>query len=240
MILPMIGWLFHASNSATSMMCMVVAIVFFVSGRHPAVARDPRKVLILGIACIVILVVLELVIDLSTTVIAMLGRQPDLTTRVPMWWDLFSMVRNPMVGYGYESFWLGERQFILLDRWGVSGQAHNGYLQVYLDLGLIGVFLLLAWLVSGIRKAADQLSHDYPISILRLCLLVVIVFYNWTEASFHGANLIWSLFIMGGMDIPDRHPHVEFEQDTVNAWDAAPCPDGNHADGRQWKTDAAR
>ena len=220
MMLPMIGWLFFKADSATSLVCMFVAVVLFAVGRQPAVAGDPRTALTLGAALLALFVALELTVNLSATAIAMLGRRPDLTTRVPMWWDLLSMVKNPVVGFGYESFWLGSRRLLMVERWGISGQAHNGYLQVYLDLGIIGLVILMGWFLSGLRKVIHQLSIDYPAAILRLCLIVVIVIYNWTEASFYGASLMWSLFIFGCMDVPERQPHFELEHEDGNTWGA--------------------
>jgi exopolysaccharide production protein ExoQ len=228
-MLPMIAWLFLMADSATSMVCMIVAVVLFAAARHPAAAKDPRMALTLGAAGIVLFVALEWTVNLSATTIAMLGRRPDLTTRVPMWWDLLAMVKNPITGFGYESFWVGSRRLIVLERWGISGQAHNGYLQVYLDLGIIGLFILVGWCISGFRKSIHQLSVDYPTAILRICLLVVIVLYNWTEASFFGASLMWSLFIFGCMDVPEHQPRLEFEEDGIDAWWAVQGPDrGNH------------
>ena len=202
MILPMIAWLFYMANSATSMTCMFITFGLFILGRQPGVARNPRRVLTLGFALIGLFGVLEFFFGFSETVIALLNRRQDLTTRVPMWRDLLATVRNPIIGFGYESFWLGDRRDIISERWGIFGQAHNGYLQVYLDLGLIGLFILVAWILSGLKNIANYLTIDYPSGILRLSFIVVVIFYNWTEATFYGPSLMWSLFLLGCMDIP--------------------------------------
>ena len=135
-IIPMIAWLLYMANSATSLACMVVAVCLFVVGRQPVVVREPRRILAIGIACIVLFGIMELTFDVKDTVITMLGRRPDLTTRVPMWEDLLSMVRNPIVGFGYESFWLGARRQYMVEHWGIVCQAHNGYLEMYLNLAI--------------------------------------------------------------------------------------------------------
>ena len=62
------------------------------------------------------------------------------------------MHTNPLVGTGYESFWLGPR---LKDVWAQTGaginEAHNGYLEVYLNQGLIGLVLLGGFLIASYR-----------------------------------------------------------------------------------------
>ena len=196
-ILPMTAWLLYMSNSATSLACMFVAVGLFLVGRQPAVARVPSRIVVLVIACIVLYGIMEMAFEMKESVISMLGRRPDLTTRVPMWEDLLSMVTNPLVGFGYESFWLGERQQIFLERWSIAHNAHNGYIETYLNLGLVGLAFLLGWILSGLRKVVRQLVIDYQGAMLKFCFIVVVVLYNYTEAIFYGVNNIWMIFILG-------------------------------------------
>ena len=206
-MLPMIAWLLYMANSATSLACLVVAICLFLVARLPAMAHEPRRILALGIACIVLFGIMELTFDVKDTVITMLGRRPDLTTRVPMWEDLLSMVRNPIVGFGYESFWLGARRQYMAEHWGISGQAHNGYLDMYLNLGLIGLFFVLGWIVSGLKKVQRNLEVDYPAAMLRLCFIIVVTLYNYTEATFFGVSSMWMLLFLAVMSAPERQEH---------------------------------
>ena len=200
-IIPMIAWLLYMANSATSLACMVVAVCLFVVGRQPVVVREPRRILAIGIACIVLFGIMELTFDVKDTVITMLGRRPDLTTRVPMWEDLLSMVRNPIVGFGYESFWLGARRQYMVEHWGIVCQAHNGYLEMYLNMGLIGLLFVVGWIISGLKKVQRYLYINYPAAILRLCFIVVVSLFNYTEATFFGVSSLWVLFFLGIIDV---------------------------------------
>ena len=145
---------------------------------------------------------MEISFDASETFITMLGRDATLTTRVPMWHGLLEMAENPLIGFGYEIFWTGERQLITFERWYEINQAHNGYLELYLNLGLIGLFILVAWILSGLKHIASHLRIDYPIAILNLCLVVVFILYNWTEVALSGVNNMWLLFILGTATLP--------------------------------------
>lgn len=199
-IAPMITWLLYMADSATSLACLIVALCIFAVGRQPAMVSKPQRILSLVIACVVLFGIMEITFDVKNTVIAMLGRRPDLTTRVPMWEDLLTMVKNPLLGFGYESFWLGNRQQIVFDKWGLSGNAHNGYLQMYLDLGYIGLFFVVTWILSGLRNIAQELIIDYPAAVLRFCFIVVVCLYNYTEATFNGVSNIWIILLLGIMD----------------------------------------
>jgi exopolysaccharide production protein ExoQ len=205
-ILPMIAWLFNMADSATSFACMVIAICLFLVGRQPVVSRKPLRILTISITFIALYSALELVFDMSGTIIEMLGRRPDLTTRVPMWEDLLSMVKNPIVGFGYESFWLGDRQKTIMEKWRITLSAHNGYLEMYLNLGLIGLFILVGWFLSGLRKVAHLLVIDYPAAILKLCFIVVLVLHNWTEAAFYATNIMWIIFMLATIEVPGNSP----------------------------------
>jgi O-antigen ligase len=156
------------------------------------------------VVLIFILGIMELAFDVKDNIVSMLGRRSDLTTRVPMWEDLLLMVKNPIIGFGYESFWLGDRLIYMVNKWGIKNQAHNGYLEMYLNMGLIGVFFIVGWIVSGLRKVYRYLDIDYSAAVLRFCFIVIVTIYNWTEATFYGNNNMWSLFFFGVMDMVRR------------------------------------
>jgi len=187
------------SNSATSLACLFAGVGLFVIARHPALREEPGKMIKLGIAFIVLFGIMDLAFGLKDAVITLLGRRPDLTTRVPMWEDLLSLVKNPLIGFGYESFWLGDRRQYMNEHWGIVSQAHNGYLEMYLNLGLIGVLFLVIWVFWGLKNIFRHLKVDYPDGIFRLCFLLIIVIYNYTEATFYGVSNLWLLFFVAAM-----------------------------------------
>jgi exopolysaccharide production protein ExoQ len=201
LILPITFWLFNKADSATSLGCMLVAICILALSKNSVVAKSPSRILKLLTTSIFLFLFLEYSFDITNTVITLLGREPDLTTRVPFWHGLLGMVKNPIIGFGFESFWLGQRSSFAKEIWGISGQAHNGYLQVYLDLGIIGILILSGCILSGLRKVARHLTFDYSTGILRLCFIGVALLYNWTEATFYGVSNMWILLLLGIMDI---------------------------------------
>lgn len=202
-IIPMTAWLLYKADSATSLACSIIGVSIFFLAKHPFFTREPRKIIPFGIVTMVILGIAQLLFNIKDTIIIMLGRRPDLTTRVPMWKDLLSMVKNPITGFGYESFWLGERLVHVQSEWGQLIQAHNGYIEMYLNMGIIGVFFILCWIISGIKKVNKNIVYDYPSGILRLCLIITVLFYNYTEATFYGPNSMWMLLFIGIMDPPE-------------------------------------
>jgi O-antigen ligase len=89
----------------------------------------------------------------------MLGRQEQsegLTGRVPLWNELFGYVRaRPLEGYGYMAFWTEKNiEDLSADMEWTLREAHNGYLETVLGVGLIGGAILLAVVVVGLGRAA--------------------------------------------------------------------------------------
>jgi O-antigen ligase len=201
-LMGMAAWLLDKAQSATSLACSVVAVsMFSVCCLEIIAKKTGRIVAIVMITCFFGLF-LEATLGVKDIVIELLGRNTSLTERVPMWETLLGMTTNPVVGAGFQSFWMGERLEKIWQDLGVQfTQAHNGYLEQYLNLGYIGVTFLGVILLSGLFKVRNQLGVDYPAAMLRLCFIITAVLYNYTEASFYGVNNIWLLTLFGIIEI---------------------------------------
>ncbi len=199
-LLAMLAWLLHMSQSATSLACAVVAAGLFLAGR--VMSRKPGRIMTWGVGVFLLILVLDATTDLKASLLHILGREATLTGRTNVWDMLRQMVVDPFVGAGFMSFWSGSRMDIIWRNLGVSiNQAHNGYLEQYLNLGYIGVAFILAIMFSGLLKVRRQLNVDYPSALLRLCFILVAVLYNYTEASFYGLNNMWLLLLFGVMEV---------------------------------------
>ena len=200
-ILPMIAWLLHMANSATSLACTIAAIGIFAVGCQPAMVNNPRRILHLGIVCVALFGVMEYAFGIKDFIIVMLGRNPDFTGRQEIWNNYLSLVRNPIFGYGYESFYMSVQ---LQDMAEHIPSSHNGYLEMYLNLGIVGVMFVFGWILSGLIKFQRQLKIDYRAAILSLGFITVVTLYNWTESSFAGVSIMWSLLLFAVMSIPGQ------------------------------------
>jgi O-antigen ligase len=130
-----------------------------------------------------------------------------MTGRAFLWEYLKSHAGNPLVGVGYESFWLGSRLEHIWERFGgPSYQAHNGYLETYLNLGYIGLALIICNIFSGLFKAWKELPSDFSIGILRISLIIAVVLYNYAEAAFSGEGNMLLLFWMAVIEPPVKIP----------------------------------
>ena len=82
-------------------------------------------------------------------------------------------------------------------------EAHNGYLEVYLSLGWIGVALLATLIITGYRNAmVAALRRDPDAGRLKLAFLVAAVTYAFTEAAFRIMGSIWVAFLLAITAVP--------------------------------------
>ena len=199
--LYMIGWLLHMSDSATSLTCLVLGVAtMIVAGWRLVNKRFIGTYVVVGI---LIVVVMQVTFDAYAHMVQFLGRKPDLTDRTAIWADALALQPNPLIGAGFESFWLGPRLEALWAKWWWHpNQAHNGYIETYLNLGAIGVFLLIGLIVSTFRKIAARLQTDFDFGRLRLAFLIAIVLYSYTEAVFKGVHLVWTIFLIIAINYP--------------------------------------
>jgi O-antigen ligase len=202
-ILWMTWWLLSAANSATSLVCLGIgAGTMLLLGRQFVSTRYFGTYVIAGL---LIAALAEVTFGVYNQTVSALGRDPTLTTRTEMWPDLLAIPINPLVGAGFESFWLGDRLSYIWSIWEFRpNQAHNGYLETYLNLGWIGVVLLAAVLVSTYAKAKAELLKDFDFGRLKMGVLFALIAYNHTEAAFRGLHPIWTLFFLISIDYIHR------------------------------------
>ena len=189
-------WLIVKANSMTSLACLVLAGTVIILVGQRSVLRWHIGVPVVA-ALSVILPALVLLLDPLGPLLHSLGRNSTLTGRTLIWHAVLSLQTNPWFGTGFESFWLGNR----LERvWHMSvdgiQEAHNGYLELYLNLGWCGVLLLGAVIVSGYVRAIEAMRHDRQDARLRLALLTATLIFSMTEAGFRMLSPIWLAFLL--------------------------------------------
>ena len=73
-----------------------------------------------------------------------IGRDISMSGRDTLWRDVFrEAVKTPVFGSGYGAFWSEGRGREIAVTWNPR-QAHNAYLDVFVDLGIVGLLLVLS------------------------------------------------------------------------------------------------
>lgn len=195
-------WLLLLSQSATSQLCLVIGcLVLTLAHYGPIRIRHNFTRTIPIAACLGL--VLEFTFNVSDVIIQLLGRDPTLTGRTDIWTTLLNLKTNPVFGVGFASFWLGDRMLSLWETTKLVGlqEAHNGYLETYLELGIVGLCMLCSFLVASYRTICKRLAVSRDFASLSLTFWLIVLIYNVAEASFRN-NLLWVTFLLVGIAVP--------------------------------------
>lgn len=192
LLLVMSIWLLNMADSTTSLICLFLGVIIFIYLRK---SLQHFRVANLAIFCLMLLVAFFL--DDLKMLLGMLGKNTTLTGRTNLWEDLLKIAINPLIGTGYQSFWLSPT---IGELWKIyvyhPNQAHNAYLETYLNGGLIGVILLIATIISTIIKLKRVALLGSIMAIFFYSFFLVTLLYGWTEAIFNRMSPIWFLFLI--------------------------------------------
>ena len=177
MYLTMAGWLLQKANSMTSLATCLVGVILLLVFRYLGPSRPWIHFLFIGL--IPAFVVLILTLEALPQVTAMIGRDPTMTDRTEVWSDLLKIRGNFFLGTGYGGFWIGERLSYMWSKWSwLPNSAHNGYLEIFLQLGIAGLGLLIGCIVSAYIKISVLLKADFYKGLFFMVWLLIFVFYN--------------------------------------------------------------
>lgn len=197
------AYLLYASNSATALSCFLLGGSLMVMTQLFQKARNPA-VLNLAVTAAILVPFSAMFLGIGSGLVETLGRNTTFTGRTAIWHCAIPMVGNPVIGEGFESFWLGQRLLDIekcIDQ-GLN-QAHNGYIEVYLNLGWLGAILLAILLVTGYRRAVAAARCQTRAGSLRLAYFVIAVAYDFSEGGFKMMNPVWICLLLAIAIVPE-------------------------------------
>jgi O-antigen ligase len=196
-VVLMTAWLFVKANSATALVAFGLSAFAMVVSQAMTYRRNPKRISRLTLLGCLSAGFLVPMIGSAASLVSGVGRDATLTGRTAIWDLVLSTNTNPLLGAGYDSFWLGPRVQMFWDKYSFHiNQSHNGYIEIYLNLGLIGLVLFVGLLLVAYRNVNINLLRDYDSGVLWLALFLVVALTNITEAGVRGTSLIWFVFLI--------------------------------------------
>jgi len=180
------------AHSATSGACFVLGAFLMLAIpriRRPTALHALVLVILLGGGLVNLL-------GIQGGVMNAMGRSSDLTGRTEIWKVLEGMDTNPIVGTGFETFWTGSRLEYMNRVFPGINESHNGYLETWLNLGGIGVILIVLVLGQGYCIAVAAFRRDPMLGGLLIAYIVTAVTYNVTEAGFRMLGPEWIFIVL--------------------------------------------
>jgi exopolysaccharide production protein ExoQ len=205
----MILWLQNQARSATAFACLVLGVFLLLFTRLPSVRKQVKHLGAYSLVIGLMVLLLYSIPGILEAFTGMLGRNPTLTGRTDLWAVLLRASTDPVLGTGYKSFWLGSTAAHVWEQFSFHPiQAHNGYLETYLNGGLVGLGLLLGMIISGGGKLKQQVEAGSSFAVFRLSSMMVALFYNWTEALFDQFSLVWIILLVAVLNYSSSYPYT--------------------------------
>jgi exopolysaccharide production protein ExoQ len=189
------------SKDATAYLVLPVLLLLlplFQYARKHSLVRMTAFLSTLGAT--VVGIVFLMIID-PQKILLLLGKNSTLSGRTDIWsmvWDKF--LQRPWLGYGYSAFWMGKDGKESAEIWEALHwpvpHSHNGFLDVLVQVGAIGLLLFLVgyaiFFYKALRcaRASKTILGLFP--MLYLCFMIL---FNFSEGSIiREENLFWVLY----------------------------------------------
>jgi exopolysaccharide production protein ExoQ len=188
------------SSSTTSLLLTIIVIAIFPLYKFLRLKRMLSAALLMFGIPLISYVVFWFVKNYELIMNAM-EKDVTLTGRTLLWQAIWKMVlEHPLFGYGFGAFWLGEdgpSAYI----WSVTNWkpsfSHNGYMEIILQTGFIGLTLFIATLFVNVMNAIKLINQDKRAErMFMLQFLLFSVFYNIAESTLLAPkSIFWILYL---------------------------------------------
>lgn len=137
------------------------------------------------------------------TIFSAIDRDITISGRTKFWPLIIDQIhQRPWLGYGYEAFWHGGWEgkaaniWIYLKKGFEPPHAHNGFLEVALGLGFVGLAIFLASLASTLLRSVAWLrSYHNVLGLVPIVFLIFLLVANITESMLMNDDIVWFLYV---------------------------------------------
>jgi exopolysaccharide production protein ExoQ len=135
----------------------------------------------------------------------MLYGDSSLTGRTVIWdFAQYEIARRPLLGWGYQSFWLvPDSPSVAAPGWvKMMPNAHNGYYDTMLETGYVGLVFLLVFIIATLHAVGRVAEPDPARAQLLLSLALFVILYNFLESLWvRGFEFLWVVFVIVAAEI---------------------------------------
>jgi O-antigen ligase len=180
------------SKSATAAVVTMLMLVLLPM-RKLLYLRTRRLLAAIAVLVPVMMFATVCIVNSAEDLLGAVGRSSSLSGRIPLWQHVLQQIgERPITGYGFSAFWnswQGERVSDAVNWVAAVPHAHNGFLEVWLGLGIVGLALILLSLSRNfllafrVARTNREMEYSWP-----LLLVIFTALYNLTENSFLVVN----------------------------------------------------
>ena len=217
-------WLLRQCDSKTSIIGLILGAVLFLTTKIRVLDKRRSIVWVCLIATPMFLF-LDNTFHVWQPILNVLGRDPTLTNRTEIWTAIKSQPVDPIFGCGYLNFWNMVGPIKMGGSEVEIKTAHNGYLEISLDGGYLGILFLLIMLINAGINHVRSFVRNYPAGVFALATFCMLLLMNITESVFARRGPLWSTFLMttiGYWFLARARDPVEELRTSENSYEFAP------------------
>lgn len=159
-----------ASVGAWIVAAVSVSYILFFQRRVRALKRIPIGWMFVA-GSVLFLVAAVTILPIFSPLFELVGKDATLTGRVPLWNRAIQVMsqNRPLTGYGYGMFWRNESAVSLIQQGfardsfmgNLTTGSHNLLIEMWMSLGLIGLFLFFFTILRCFRKCGEIEENAY-------------------------------------------------------------------------------
>jgi len=191
---------------------VIVALAAVVSIAAEGKAREVRH-RYYRIAWSVIGVGALMVLTYRAQIFSLVGKSPDMTGRTKIWKIVLHLIdQRPLQGWGWTSYWVPwvePYHGLVVINHVPYFQAHNAFLDVWLQLGIIGLGLFLVLIgLTFVKIWRLAVRHTSPLYLWPVLAFVGIVTQNLTESRIL-VEIGWVMLVLFAVKVNEPDEFLE-------------------------------
>lgn len=214
-LLGLAGVLLIMSKGTTALVMSLLGVMLFPFFLFLRNQYKLRTVLIASGIMVAAVLSTLFIANIETIIVDILGKSLTLTGRDELWAaSLYKAYQKPLFGYGYGAFWTNpsENYFIDSQTWTSSPtHAHNGFIDLFLDLGVIGLTLFLVSFGTCLYRVLRFLVLTSKIEYFyTLLFLIITTVFNFTLIGtiLDEGHVFWILYISTALSGIREHEDI--------------------------------
>ncbi|MDZ7949523.1 O-antigen ligase [Nostoc sp. DedQUE09] len=191
----------RSTTSLTILLTMVLLLPFYRS-----LKRTNYKLQVIMITSTLMLMIVFSILLLNNieTVVGTSGKDLTFNGRSDLWELVISKIlERPWLGYGFSGFWTSNAASKLRATYDWASNAHNGFLEIFLELGFLGFLTFAAGFVRFFLMALTRTISvaKKPEDYWPMQILIIIVIVNFSEARLLTPSWNWLMYVTTSLSL---------------------------------------
>ncbi|MFN6483404.1 MULTISPECIES: O-antigen ligase [unclassified Nostoc] len=202
------------SRSTTSLTILLTMISLLPLYKFLKKTNYKLQVVMITSALMLLIIFSILLLNNAETVVGTSGKDLTFNGRSDLWELVISKVlERPWLGYGFSGFWTSNAASKLRATYDWASNAHNGFLELLLELGFVG---FLTFAVAFVRFFVMALTRiisvaKKPEDYWPMQMLVIIVIVNFSEARLLTPSWNWLMYVTTSLSLT-----LEYQRNSKN------------------------